>query len=248
MKMKVQTIKAILALIILSMMVTIAIATPYGPDNIKRGIDERGNITGTDPKTIQAQGGNVTQLTINTTSLTANWQGYYGNISGIITLDDGDGNTLYDWYDETISLVGEIYAANQSGITWSDVICVNLTGNGTTGYSGINQTVLEDMYDISHSAKDGFDETFDSEINITIGSTGLGACPGTHLYVDNSSQTERWNETLLTENATGAVIFAVAVEENDPGFNGKQWDFQMIVAEDGSSAGSTPYSFYIELV
>ena len=143
--------------------------------------------------------------------------------------------------------MGEIYAANQSGITWSDVICVNLTGNGTLGHEGINQTILEDMYGIAHSAKDGFDETFDTTIDIEISGSSIGTCPGTRLYVDNSSQTERWNETLLTENATGAVIFAVAVEENDPGFNGKQWDFQMIVAEDDATAGATPYSFYIEL-
>ena len=61
----------------------------------------------------EALAGNVTEITITGFTITQTWQGYFGNITGSITLDDGSGNTLYDWAaDASFSPIGEIYAAN----------------------------------------------------------------------------------------------------------------------------------------
>ena len=42
-----------------------------------------GNITNETPTTIYAWAGNVTELSLNASKITAAWQGYYGNVSGI---------------------------------------------------------------------------------------------------------------------------------------------------------------------
>ena len=46
---------------------------------------------------LTAQGGNVTWLGVDSTKTSAVWQGYFGNVSGGIVLEDGGGNVMYDW-------------------------------------------------------------------------------------------------------------------------------------------------------
>ena len=246
--MKSEMKKILLILLLLGALSSAAVADPYGPDNITRDSDERRTSFGSGAFQVDAQAGNVTQLSINTSILTSRWQGYYGNISGSITLDNAAGWTLYDWSAGDLAVTGEIYAANQTISSWADVICVNFTGNGTVGHSGINVTQLEAMYGMTLTDGDGMDETFTTTDDIVIGETTLSNCPATHLYVNNATQTAQWNESLLTENATGAVIYASKVEQNTQGFDGNEWDFQMLVADDGDIAAATTYQFYVELV
>ena len=236
-------------IIVLSMAITV-MGEPYGPDAISRDVDERRTeFGGGSAIQVDAQAGNVTQLTLNTTVLTKRWQGYYGNISGTITLDDATGYTLYDWSaGSDISVVGEIYAANDTITDWTDIICVNLTGTGTLATDGVNATMLENTFGMLSTDSDGFDETFLKTQDITVGTTTLAGCPATNMYVNNETQNAIWNESLLTENATGVVIFATEVENDANGFNNKTWDFQMIVADDGDNSAVTPYQFYVELV
>ena len=248
--MKKKILGIILCFVIVLGMAISVMGEPYGPDAISRDSDERRTeFGGGSAIQVDAQAGNVTQLTLNTTVLTKRWQGYYGNISGTITLDDATGYTLYDWSaGSDISVVGEIYAANDTILDWTDIICVNLTGDGTAGSEGVNVTSLESNFGMLRTDSDGFDETFTKQQDIIVGTTTLTDCPATNMYVNNASQNNIWNESLLTENATQTVIFASEVENDAEGFNNKTWDFQMIVADDGSDTTATPYQFYVELV
>lgn len=224
-------------------------AEPYGPEAITVESSDRGNLSYIGAQTVYAQAGNVTQLTINATMITRYWQGYYGNISGRITLDDAAGNTMYNWNTgPDFSPAGNIYAANQSVLDWTDVACVIFEGDGTPGSDGINVTILEAFYGMSPTAGDGFDETFTTTNSITIGTNTLSDCPATNTFVNNASQTDYFNQTLLTENAESTVIFATHIDPAAIGYDGNPWDFQMIVAENGNEEGTTPYYFYIELV
>ncbi len=248
--MKMKMLRAILVLLVLVAVATTVLAVPGGPNNITVENSERRTNFSTGVKQIEAQAGNVTQLSINTTILTNRWQGYYGNISGTITLDDADGNTMYDWDGTSgFSPVGEIYAANFTVSDWSDVVCVNLTPGGTSadGPSLLNLSILEDMYGMGGNDSDGIDETFSFNESVTIGTTTLDSCPATYIYQSDSQSTGTWNETLLTENATTTVIFAAEVEQDTIGFDGNLWDFQMIVGENGDVDGTTTYYFYVEL-
>ncbi|MBW2975363.1 hypothetical protein KY366_06610 [Candidatus Woesearchaeota archaeon] len=247
-----KVIWALLLLVAAAALISVtAMANPYGPTIYTNGTTERADFSSVGAKGVAAQAGNVTEITINTSIVTQRWQGYFGNISGTITLDDASGNTMYDWAAGSgFSPTGEIYAANQTVSDWDDVICVNFTGNGTPGNDGINVTVLETMYGMSSDDSDGVDETFSSTDDIIIGTRTLSDCPATYIYQSDSQVSGTWNETLLTENSTGAVIFAAEVEQDTIGFDGKPWDFQMIVGDnDGYSSGTTTtYWFYVELV
>ena len=248
MKEKNEIIIVLLSLLVFALMVKVVVAVPGGPNSITVEKSEAGNLSNVAAKQVNAEAGNVTQLTINASTLTTSWQGYYGNITGVITLIDGSGHTMYDWSGGTdFSPVGEIYAGNSSVTSWSDVVCVNLNGNGIAGQDGVNATVLEDYYGMSSTDTDGISETFQGTNDITIGTTTLSSCPATNTYVSDAAQNTKFNETLLTENSTGVVIFATQVESDETGYDGSPWDFQMIVGENGA-AGTTPYYFYVELI
>ena len=247
MKARNETTIVLLALFVFALMVKIVVAVPGGPNEITVEKSEAGSISNIGAKQIEAEAGNVTQLTINASIITTSWQGYYGNITGMIVLSDGSGSTMYDWTSGSgFSPVGEIYAGNYTVTNWGDVICVNLTGDGVPGQDGVNATVLEDYYGMDSADADGIDETFQGTNSITIGITTLNSCPATNTYVNNATQSIKFNETLLTQNQTGTVIFATQVESDETGYDGSPWDFQMIVGENGA-AGTTPYYFYVEL-
>ena len=247
MKTRNEIVIVLLALFVFALMVKTAAAVPGGPNEITVEKSEAGNVSNIAAKQVNAQAGNVTQLTINASIITTSWQGYYGNITGMVILADGDSNTMYDWTGGTdFSPVGEIYAGNSSVTDWGDVICVNLNGDGIPGQGGVNATVLETYYGMEPTDTDGISETFQGTNSITIGITTLNSCPATNTYVNNATQSIKFNETLLTQNQTGTVICATQVESDETGYDGSPWDFQMIVGENGA-AGTTPYYFYVEL-
>ncbi len=250
--MRVDRKKVILVFLIFILEAAIAVAVPYGPRSVTVEQSDRKTEFNDSVATVQAQAGNVTQLRINVTMSTKRWQGYYGNITGLVTLQDASGYRMYEWGNDVgVSVVGEVYAANYTVSDWSKVYCVNLSGPGNSTF-GPNTTILEDMYGANPNDKDGIDETFTTYMNVTIGSTTLLNCPATRTYNGSGAENSiHWNETLLWENHSSGlntVVYTAFVEQNENGFNNKTWDFQMIVGEDGDTSGTATYYFYVELV
>jgi hypothetical protein len=202
-------------------------------------------------QTIEAEAGNVTELTIYSKRSTQAWQGYYGNITGTITLDDSENNTMFNW--QIADPEGEIYASNSSGVTWADIMCVDFTSNA----DALNETILETFYGIDATDLDGFSETFnetyDDSTGFKVGGVtinGASGCHMAHTFVDETYQTASYNETILTDNVS--VVFTALLESNVDGFkNGVDaHDFQMLVAENGHpgyEGTTTTYWFYVEL-
>ena len=60
--------------------------------------------------------GTITTAIINATQQDQRWKGYVGNVSGILTLDDTNGNTLYDWSMVGFTLTGEVYASRENAL------------------------------------------------------------------------------------------------------------------------------------
>ncbi|MFH1642049.1 MAG: hypothetical protein ABIC04_04065 [Nanoarchaeota archaeon] len=238
----------ILGLFVITVLCSVVMAAPWGPTSIENVTTYKTNTSIGTPQALGAHGGNNTQLEINISQATGNWQGYFGNISGKVVLGDVNGNTMYDWTaGSSFSPIGEIYAANATIVDWSDVICVNFSGNGSIGSQGINHTTLESMYGMGATDTDGIDETFTGINNITIAGTMVENCRATNTYDNNGIQSTYFNETLLTERSQGTVIFATEVDQDATGYDGNKWDFQMIVADDGSDGVATAYYFYVEL-
>src|SRR3989339_1324225 len=103
------------------------IAIPSGVTNINQ-VNSTSAQSDT-PQSNNAYAGNVTELTITGFSTTQSWQGYSGNVSGVIQLADSADNVMYNW--SQLNPSGEIYASRNGTIAWSYTQCLNYTANGT---------------------------------------------------------------------------------------------------------------------
>ncbi|MEA2037843.1 MAG: hypothetical protein U9O94_10135, partial [Nanoarchaeota archaeon] len=148
------TIKGFLLLLMVILSTSFLFAEPSGPAVINVSAPETRGTTAA--MEVKAQAGNITALSIDATTVTKSWQGYYGNISGSVTLDDNVNYTMYSW--SAVTPEGEVYASNASSVTWSNIKCINFTGNMSENQ--INVTVLEDMFGMGAADSDGVNETF----------------------------------------------------------------------------------------
>ena len=218
------------------------------------------------PGTHDAISGNVSELTIYGYSTTQAWQGYFGNVSGTIQLADANDNVMYNW--SLANPEGEVYASTNSSISWTNIQCFNFTatgtyedesGNGgTTNLNGTNLSILESMFNIASTDVDGVDETFSL---IGAGTHDLfytanqqfseGECRSTRVF-DSTGQgvSNNFEEVLLYEPVSKSIIFAALLEEASVlGFDGNDYDFEMLVLEDGHGTDTavTTYYFFVEL-
>ena len=246
MQMKLRMLSIIVFVIALALLSSRVLAAPAGPDGIERGADERRPTA--DPIVVQAQAGNVTALTINATRITERWQGYYGNITGTITLDDAQNSTLYSW--AIASPQGEIYAVNSSETPiWADIVCFNFSK--TSAEQNVTLSNLEGSLGMSPSDADTVNKTFNLTFTGTlqVGSITLNegdCCQVVSLNVNDGYDELRFNETILTDNTT-KIIYTSMLEQDQEGFQGSTLDFQMIVGENGDTTEATNYYFYVEL-
>ncbi len=246
-----------LFILALSIVYSAGNAFPEGPDSISVVNSSRQNPSG-GPVTVQAEAGNVTSLRIMNERATEAWQGYFGNVSGNITLEDSSDNLFYSW--QLANPTGEVYAANFTTTNWASVYCINVSQNGSLltrpdgSVSSINGSQIELSYGINFTDLDGLNETFTSFWSgtfrtgaITFDSTD--GCSRASPYSAGGSGGP-WDEVLLSDNDT--LIFTSIIEENQASYKASSEgaDFQMLVLENGhvgSETTTTPYYFYVEL-
>jgi hypothetical protein len=249
------TVLLLSLLLSLSACFAIAATSPEGPTTLD--IASTSRRTAVASPTLNALAGNVTQLTVQGLTVTQTWQGYYGNVTGTITLDDASNNTMYDW--TLASPEGEIYAAT-STIDWTsgNVKCYDYNYSQVGDSSYVTLAELESGLNVATDDIDGIDETFKEaqtyesfyvgEYQITNASM---LCPTTQTYTGSETKdASSFQEVILYDNSTDVHVYTAIIEETEPvGFNDYAWDFQMLVAEDGHNGdtGTTPYYFYVEL-
>jgi hypothetical protein len=235
-------------------------STPLGPDTITVSESGRNTKNGS-AVTIPAEAGNVTALVIDDIRITESWQGYYGNITGTITLDDANNFTMYDW--SLPNPKGEVYASNGSNVNWGSVYCINVSQEGQNpvrpdgSVSNINGSQIELNFGINETDVDGLNETFNDTytdtVGFRVGSITIDVedgCSLAHPFANEGHNTD-WNELLLSDNNT--LIFTALIRENADGYQPGStdlYDFQMLVLENGhtgSETTTTNYYFYVEL-
>jgi len=225
----------ILSLVILSLS-SFVIATPTGSSGINITANE--TMTLTAGEEINISGGIISKINLTASVKNPHWKAFVGWIDGKYTLDDSSGSTIYDW--TLASTGGEVYATRTSGIAnWSAIRCANST------------EITAEEVALNHSGDDNISSTFTADNNtetFLVGTTQFqaGDCYSTNTYVGGIKTTE-FEEVLLHD--TSDLIYATILEEDETGFDGTAYDFQMIVPEiaiDGWS-GSTSYYLYVEL-
>jgi len=224
---------------------------PFGVRNINYIGSSRANTSSYPPANTSAEAGNVTELDLTAISTTKAWQGYYGEITGTITLENANGNVFYNWTSNEPK--GEIYASINNTITWSNIQCFEWSGTP-------DLETVESWYGIEDDDADGINETFTDNTNLafSVGTHNISAntCPATNAYQSGSGAVDgNFENVLLTDGTT--IIFTTIIENNEPdnatdivGFDGNTHDFQMLVAENGHDSyedTTTTYYFWAEI-
>lgn len=190
---------------------------------------------------LNASGGNYTYIILNTTSQTFRWNAFVGNITGFLGLGDQNNRSLYKW---TINRAkGEIYATRQSTIVdWVNIQCANSTN--------INNE--ENDLSINNTDVDSINRTFFQRDHKSFIASAVyfeqNECLAIKTFSNIGDQDSYFEEVLLYGGQK--ILYAVLLENDIVGFNGKTYDFQMILpntAMNGSNS-RTSYQFYTELV
>ncbi|KYK27378.1 hypothetical protein AYK26_03910 [Euryarchaeota archaeon SM23-78] len=225
---------------------------PFGVTNIAPGASSRPDLSSYPPSQTEAEAGNITELNLTAISTTKAWQGYYGEITGTLTLEDSSGNVFYNW--STMEPKGEIYACINNTINWSAIACFEFDGS-----NGFTVDTAEGWFGIQDDDSDGINETFTDNMNLffKVGTHNIttNTCPATNAYQNGAPVNENFENVLLTD--TAVLIFTTIIENNVAdnstdivGFDGVTHDFQLLVAEngqDGFEDTTTTYYFWAEI-
>lgn len=196
------------------------------------------------PGNITAQAGNITNIQLTAVGPTQFWQGYYGEITGEIVLEDASGNTLYNWSDTEPQ--GQIFAAISSNISWVNVTCMDDTGDVTLATE-------EAFYGMTSADADGITETFtfNNHPSFTISGNTISGCNTSWTFDDNGSQQLRFPMILLEDDENNFGIYATFIENRDTGnltdvtgFDGATHDFQFMVPENGTNNNVVLTTYY----
>lgn len=216
---------------------SIALATPTGPSSINITANE--TKAATSGEMVNISGGVISKMNITATMQNPHWKAFVGWIDGKFTLDDSSGSTIYDWTLSTIN--GEVYATRESAVAnWATISCADAT-----------EITAEDVA-LNHTGEDNITSTFTPASNtktfVVAGTTiSAGTCSATNTYINNASQSSNFEEVILHDNSN--VIFTTILEADHQGYDGNDYDFQMIIPEVALStwSSSTPYYLYVEL-
>ena len=215
---------------------------------------------------VDAIAGNVSEVNFHSRTVTQSWQGYFGNVTGVIVLGDTNQNIMYNW--SVASPRGQIYASTNNTVVWQYIQCFNFTADGTynaadlnyygnTSLHGTNLTLLQEEFGVQSRDDDSVNNTFR-----WIGAQGhsvfytnnyefsKGECQTTRVFGPDGSQNEgEFEQVLLYEPSTSSVVFVSLLEEDRLGFDNVTHDFQMLVLEDGHGTDiqTTPYYFWVAL-
>jgi hypothetical protein len=243
--------------------ITLVSAVPSGPTTDIVTIQSE-RWTTWPPKTLPAIAGNVTEFNTNGTTITRAWQGYYGNITGTITLGDSNNNTLYDW--SLANPQGEIYAVRSvTTPDWYNVRCSDDTEIRAEDLA-LNIDNLRDEDSVNNTfvingtpdqlarfpGSPHFTHPRFYVANVTIENN---SCPLAVMYNSSYMPSPYFKEVLLSDQGAVPIIYTALIAhtlnpsaESD-GFNQRPHDFEMIVGEDGHFNDLNPvtYWFYLEL-
>ncbi len=191
---------------------------------------------------IVAEAGNVTWLAITSLQKTKSWQGFVGNMTGGLVLDDVTNDTMYEWNISNLS--GQLYASQNCSVDWTRISIQNvctvdnaLTGSGS---DAVSRTYYMDGNQIAYQV-----------YNLLVNSSSV--CTA-YPYVNDSAQsgTYLFENTILTTgttpNATSGQnsIYVANFEMQVNGFDQGLYDFQMLVPVNKTSRFTT-YCLYAEL-
>lgn len=207
-----------------------------GATSISVGASSRGSFNESSSQSTAVQAGNVTELNITGSAITDHWAGFYGEVSGNITLANSNGDVFYEWAGIN-TVAGEVFASNDTAVNWSGIGCA----------SSAEVTALESSLGIAGTDADRIEQTYDSNSHpdFNVSGTSISGCNSTNAYADTGLETDAFYQILLTDT-DGDPVYTTIINESEAGFDTNTHDFELLVGE-SDAAGTTSLYFYIEL-
>ena len=239
MKFELYVRKAILLMIVLGLLYNgvTSVFGVQGATSATPGTSSRANFSEASSASVAVQAGNVTELNISGSGVTDHWAGFYGEISGNITLGDTSGNVFYDWTGLN-ALSGEVFASNDSSVNWTGIGCA----------SAAELTSIEASLGITATDADRINATYTSGAHpsFDVGTvTGITGCNSTNAYTNTGKDASTFYQILLTDTE-GDPVYTTLINDSTTGFNSVAHDFQLLVGE-SDAVGTTNLYFYLEL-
>ena len=190
-----------------------------------------------------ARGGYISNVDLSASTQTAKWQGYFGEISGMITLQDASGNQMYKW-DWVSASGGTVFAvARATAPIWTDVADRDVGAASVDmqwGYGG-----SADSANITFDDPDG-----NTEFDVAGSTVATGSRDALYTLLQNGTAST-FEEVLLTDqtvtNSIDDFIFACRIDNEGPDFQGGTSDYQLIVPDTPLASTTTTYYFYVEM-
>ena len=229
--------KAVLLMIVLGLLYAgiTSVFGVQGATDLSVGGSSRANFSNASTQSTAVQAGNVTELNITGAAITDHWAGFYGEITGSITLENSDGNVFYNWTGLN-TVEGEVFASNDSSVGWAGIKCASQAEIGS----------LETALGIAPSDADRVNQTYTSshpDFNVSV--TQLSGCNATNAYINTGQDATTFYQVLLSDTE-GDIVFTTLINDTTTGFDGNTHDFELLVGE-SETAGTTQLYFYIEL-
>jgi len=228
-----------LALLVIASIAVLQISMAL-PQGATMSFNSSGSAATTNPVELNDSGGTITILKLATTQQDSAWKGYVGNVSGLLTLDDALGNTIYNWQLAAVS--GHVFASRSSSVIWSNINCSNQSHVDT------EQSALS----FASSDSDSINRTFNSTNHqaFLVAARNMSSCRFTPTYVNDSFQAQTpsslFQEVLLSDGSN--FVYSTDIESTSPnGFDQEHRHFQLIVPQSKTTVVPTGYYFYIEL-
>lgn len=231
--------RAILLLVLLTMVIAVA-NTAFGAPIGTGPISIVGSENGTENKTadtLTAQAGNVTNINIDSKTITDYWTGFYGDVTGTISLENTAGNVFYNWSLATPS--GEVYATRGSSVTWASVNC-----------SPAARAEAEDTaVGMTQTDTDSVNKTFYRGGNHSAFSIGGGTtftadmCDyRTNAFDATGAQITDFDQIMLNDSTS--AVYTTIIQDEQAGFDSGTYDFELLVP---STISGETYYFYVEI-
>jgi len=178
---------------------------------------------------IAVTAGHIYNASLDANMSTFRWAGVYGNTTGTIYLGDSASRYMYSWAAEG----NLVYMSTAAAVSW-------------TTLADATSTDVTTALPFLASGADSYASTF-TGVPESIGSNLFTVTSDFAQTYDNTA-TPIWKTYSLTDGTN--LVWAGKVSPAGTSYNGEVADFQMIVPEDGSSAGAgtTTYYVWVELV
>jgi hypothetical protein len=210
-----------------------------GPNGVTFTVTSNSTMTLSSPGNHSSIAGNLTQISVDAEVVSQFWQGYYGRITGEISLKNSQGHVFYDW-NSTIP-DGEVYASRASDVNFVSIHCATLSEiNSEESSLGQISSEPESVSNTFNKKNHPAFYTGNSPFN-------SNDCNSTNIFVNSLPQLTNFYEVIMSDNASN-IIYTSILENSISGFDSNPHDFQMLVSEDGKgNTITTLYYFYIEL-